>query len=154
MNLQVHEHRGQDAALLHAVSQRHATWHACLHPPHHPTPSGQRPVSHKKYSFADPWHFGMDPDPCLWLTDPDLDTAIFVTGLLSFFAYYLFKASFFKHKKSYRSKKNSRNQVFSYYFFLMIEGAGAGSVPLANGSGSWRHENIRIRIRNTDKKYS
>ncbi len=27
-------------------------------------------------SFADPWHFGMDPDadPYLWLTDPDADS--------------------------------------------------------------------------------
>ncbi len=29
-------------------------------------------------SVADPWHFGVDPDPCLWLMDPDPDPAIFV----------------------------------------------------------------------------
>ncbi len=55
---------------------------------------------------------------------------------------------------------NSRNQGFSYYICLMIEGSGSGSragsgIPLTNGSGSGRPKNtrirwIRIRIRNTD----
>ncbi len=45
--------------------------------------------------------------------------------------------SFFKDKKSQESQ-NSRNQRFSYYFCLLIEGSGAGSgsVPRTNGSGS------------------
>ena len=30
--------------------------------------------------------------------------------------------------------QNSRNQCFSYYFCLVIEGSGAGSVSLTNGS--------------------
>ncbi len=45
-------------------------------------------------------------------------------------------ASFFEDKKSKRSHKksqNSRNQGFSYYFCLMIEGSGSGSVPLTKG---------------------
>jgi hypothetical protein len=29
----------------------------------------------------------------------------------------------------------SRNQCFPYYFCLMIEGSGAGSVPRTNGPG-------------------
>jgi hypothetical protein len=33
-----------------------------------------------------------------------------------------------------------------YYFCLMIEGSGSGSVPLTNGCGSRRPKNIRIRI--------
>ena len=60
--------------------------------------------------------------------------------------------------------QNRRNQGFSYYFCIMIEGsgsgsrAGSGSIPLTSGSGSgsWRPKNmwirwirIRIRIRNT-----
>jgi hypothetical protein len=51
--------------------------------------------------------------------------------------------------------QNSRNQGFSYYINLMIEGSGAGSgsgsIPLTNGSGSGRPKNtcIRIRIQNT-----
>jgi hypothetical protein len=44
--------------------------------------------------------------------------------------------------------QNSRNQGFSYYFCLMIE--GSGSIPLTNGSGS--RTRIQIRIRNTVKK--
>ena len=45
--------------------------------------------------------------------------------------------------------QNSRNQGFSYYFCMMIEGSG---------SGSWRPKNmwirwIRIRIRNTDLRH-
>ncbi len=67
--------------------------------------------------------------------------------------------SFFKGKKAKRSQKNSRNQGFSYYFCLMIEGSGtgSGSTPLTNGSGSGsrRPKNAwirtRIRIRNTDR---
>ncbi len=47
-----------------------------------------------------------------------------------------------------------RIQGFPYYFCLMIEGSGSGSVPLTNGSGSEfkRPKNIRIlriRILNT-----
>ncbi len=47
--------------------------------------------------------------------------------------------------------QNSRNQGFSYYLCLMIEGSGSGSIPLANGSGSKRPKNtwLRIRICNT-----
>ncbi len=54
--------------------------------------------------------------------------------------------------------QNSRNQGFSYYICLMIEGSrsragsGSGSIPLTNGSG-WPKNTwirwIRIRIRNT-----
>ncbi len=45
---------------------------------------------------------------------------------------------FFKDKTSYliKNSQNSKNQGFSYYFCLMIE--GSGSVPLTNGSGSRR----------------
>ncbi len=44
-------------------------------------------------------------------------------------------------------------KVFLYHFCLMIEGSGStsgsGSVPMANGSGSCRLKNLRIRIHNT-----
>jgi hypothetical protein len=53
----------------------------------------------------------------------------------------------FSKIKSHKEVKNSRNQGFSSYFCLMIEGSGSGSVPLINGSGSRRLKNIRIRIR-------
>ncbi len=49
---------------------------------------------------------------------------------------------FFKGKKVIKKSQNSRNQGFSYYLCLMIEGSGCRSV---------RPKNIRIRIRNTNQ---
>ncbi len=71
----------------------------------------------------------------------------------SFSAYYFLKVHlhhFSKIKSPKEVKKNSRNQGFSYYFCLMIE--GPGSIPPTNGSGSGRPKNIWIpwiRIRKT-----
>ncbi len=58
--------------------------------------------------------------------------------------------SFFKKKA-----QNSRNQGFSYYFCLVIEWAGSGSISLTNGagSGSRRPKNIRIRRIRIRKKH-
>ncbi len=77
----------------------------------------------------------------------------------SFSAYYVCYGgtftSFFKDKKIKKNSQNSRNQGFSSYFCLMIEGSRPGSIPLTHGSGSGsrRPKNmwirIRIRIRNT-----
>jgi hypothetical protein len=58
----------------------------------------------------------------------------------------------FSKIKIQKESQNNRNQGFSYYFCMMIE--GSGSIPLTSGSGSWRLKNtwIRwIRIRNTGK---
>jgi hypothetical protein len=67
----------------------------------------------------------------------------------------------FHRKKSQKESQNRRNQGFSYYFCMMIEGSGSGSIPLTSGSGSGsrRPKNtwirwIRIRIRNTGNKGS
>jgi hypothetical protein len=40
--------------------------------------------------------------------------------------------------------QNIRNQDFSYYFCIMIEGSRAGSTPLTNRSGSGRPKNILL----------
>jgi hypothetical protein len=55
----------------------------------------------------------------------------------------------FSKIKSQQESQNSRNQGFSYYFCMMIEGSGAGSgsITLTDGSGSGRPENMWIRIR-------
>ena len=80
-----------------------------------------------------------------------------------FSAYYFLKLHLhhFSQMKSQKESQNSRNQGFSYYFCMMIEGSGSGagsgsgSIPLTSGSGSWRPKNtwirirFRIRIRNT-----
>jgi hypothetical protein len=52
--------------------------------------------------------------------------------------------SFFKDKKSKRCHKlqKSRNQGFSYYFCLMIEGAGSITLTDGSGSGFRRPKNI------------
>ncbi len=93
-------------------------------------------------------------DPYLWLMDSD--PAIFVIDLQdankNFFFLSLYSVKVHLHHfsniKSHQEATNqSRNQGFSYYFCLMIE--GSGSVLLINGSGSRRHKHIWIRIPNT-----
>jgi hypothetical protein len=60
--------------------------------------------------------------------------------------------SFFKSLRSHK-KVGSR---FPYYFCLISEASGAGSVTRTNRSGSGRPKKtwiLRIRIRNTGKRY-
>ncbi len=77
-----------------------------------------------------------------------------------FSAYYFLEVHLhnFSKIKSQNESQNIRNQGFSYYFCMMIEGSGSGSIPLTSGSGSgsWRPKNmwirwIRIRLRNPAK---
>ncbi len=68
---------------------------------------------------------------------------------------HLHHSSKIKSQKEVTRQQKSR---FFYYFCLMMEGFGVGSVPLTNGSGggSGRPKNKRIRwmrIRNTAYKY-
>jgi hypothetical protein len=104
------------------------------------------------------WCGSGSADQCLWLMDPD--PAIFVIDLQDahkililqiFSACYFLKVHLhhFSKIKSQKELQNSRNQGFSYYFCMMIEGSGSGSIPLTSGSGSRRPKNIRIRIWNT-----
>ena len=108
----------------------------------------------------------MDPDP-----DPDPGSeTFFIFSSLTFklpaknkffntiFSAYDFLKLHLHHFPKIKIQKvsqNRRNQGFSYYFCMMIEGSGSGSIPLTSGSGSgsWRPKNtwirIRIRIRNT-----
>ncbi len=89
------------------------------------------------------------------------------TKFLTQFYYFLkLHLIHFSKIKSQKESQNSRNQGFSYYFCMMIEGSGSragsgsGSIPLTSGSGgSGRPKNtlirwirIRIRIRNTARK--
>ncbi len=63
----------------------------------------------------------------------------------------------FSKIKSQKESQNCKNQGFSYYFCMVIEGSGSGagsgsgsgSIPLTSGSGSRRPKNRWIRIRNT-----
>ncbi len=131
-------------------------------------------IAWKSLSVADPWDFGVDPDPDprihaadqgirIRILDPD--PSIFVIDLQDaskklifntiFSAYDFLKQHLhhFSKIKIQKESQNRRNQGFSYYFSMMIEGSGSGSIPLTSGSGSWRPKNtwIRwIRIRNTE----
>jgi hypothetical protein len=76
--------------------------------------------------------------------DPDPDPAIFVIDLqdaskkLIFYtissAYYFLEVHLhhFSKIKSQKGSQNRRNQGFSYYFCMMIEGFGSGSIPLTS----------------------
>ncbi len=62
--------------------------------------------------------------------------------LITFWRYIMI---IFQRWKVQEKSQNSKNQGFSYYFCLMIEGSGSGSTPLTNGSGSGRPKNMWIR---------
>ncbi len=87
-----------------------------------------------------------DPDPAIFVSDlQDVNKKGF---LLITFGRYIY--IIFQRCKVEKKSQNTRNQCFSYYFWLMIE--GSGSISLTNGSGFVRPKNIwilRIRIRNT-----
>ncbi len=94
------------------------------------------------------WCGSGSADPCLRLIDPDPST--FIIDLQDANKKVTLKKVVL-HITLWRSQ-SSRNQGFSYYFCLMIEESGSGSIPLTNGSGSRRPKNtwirlIRIRIR-------
>ena len=95
----------------------------------------------------------MDPDPAIFVTDLQ-DAKKKLIKKKKIFPYYFLKVHLlnFSKIKSQKESKNSRNQGFSYYFCMMIEGSGSGSIPLTSGSGSGRPKNmwIRIRIQNTE----
>ena len=99
----------------------------------------------------------MYPDPVrIRILDPDPAGSGSNT---IFSAYYFLKEHLlhFSKIKSQKESQNRRNQGFSYYFCMNIEGSGAesgsGSIPLTSGSGSGRPKNMWIRwIRNTADK--
>ncbi len=118
------------------------------------------------------WCGSWSVDPSLWLIDldPGSGSCYFhhwplrcqpkTNFFKNFLCLLLFEGTFtvlhnFSKIKSPKESQNSRNPGFSYYFCMMIEGSGSGSIPLINGSGSRRTKNIliriRIRIRNTAK---
>jgi hypothetical protein len=123
-------------------------------------------------SVADPWNFGTDlplangsgsrfgsgcgSGPCYFRQWPSrrqqkiIVCLLFMLFLLITFWRYIYIN--FSKIKSHKKSQNSRNQCFSYYFCLIIEGSGF----LTNGSGSGSPKNVwilRIRIRNTGYRY-
>jgi hypothetical protein len=88
---------------------------------------------------------GSRSESCYFVSDLQ-DAKKILFAFLSFFPYSFLKVHLhhFPKIKSHKKSQNSRNQGI---FCLMTD--GSGSVPLTNGSGSWKPQNIRIRIRNT-----
>ncbi len=79
-------------------------------------------------------------DPCLWLMDPDPDSSLTIKmPAKNKFFITIFSAYYFFFQGT-----NSRNQGFSHYFCMMIEGSRCGSGRPKNMWIRW------IRIRNTD----
>ncbi len=109
------------------------------------------------------WGGSGSADPCLWLMDPDPDLDPgswscyfrhwplrcqqknnFLTQFFRLLRYFLkLHLHHFSKIKSQKESQNSRNQGFSYYFCMMMEGSGSGRPK--NMWIRW----IRIRIRNT-----
>jgi hypothetical protein len=81
-----------------------------------------------------------NPDPAIFVSDlQDASKKLIFNTIFS--AYYFLKAHLhhFSKIKSQKESQNSRNQGFSYYFCIMIEGSGSGSVPLRLSSYTLEH---------------
>jgi hypothetical protein len=98
------------------------------------------------------WYWSGSSVPYLWLTDPDANPG----GLKPYGSYGIRIRMGIRNTCTFTSKviikklQKNRNQRFSYYFCLVTEGPGAGSLLVSYGSGcgSGRPKNIRIlRIR-------
>ncbi len=89
----------------------------------------------------------MDPDPANFVIDLQDASKKLIFNII-FCAYYFLKLHLhhFTKIKSQKESQNSRNQGFSYYFCVMIEGSGSG-----RSKNMWFR---RIRIRNAGLKYS
>jgi hypothetical protein len=88
-----------------------------------------------------------DPDPAIFVVDlQDANKNLFFKTIFS--AYYFLKVNLhhFSKIKSQKESQNSRNQGYSYYFCMMIEGSGSGSGRPKNMWIRW------IRIHNIGKK--
>jgi hypothetical protein len=83
------------------------------------------------------WIRILDPDPAIFVTDLQ-DASKKLAFNTSFSVFYFLKVHLhhFSKIKCQKESQNSRNQGFSYYFCMMIEGSGSGSIPLTSGSGS------------------
>jgi hypothetical protein len=96
-----------------------------------------------------------DPEPAIFVLDLQVNYFLKSFYFLKEHLHYFSKVKVQKESqtkiKVQKESQNSRNQGFSYYFCLLMEGsgsgcgAGSGSIPLTYGSGSGRPENMWIR---------
>ncbi len=97
----------------------------------------------------------LDPDPTIFVIDlQDASKKQIFNTIFS--AYYFLRVPVHLHNfskiKSQKESQNSRNQGFSYYLCMMIEGSGSGSIHLTIGSRSGSITSyLWIRIREAQK---
>ncbi len=81
---------------------------------------------------------------CPYINVPSSILILYFSLGLNFFAYYFLKLHLRHFSKIKVTKEITtlygRNQGFSYYFCLMVEGSGSVSVPRTNRSGSGRQK--------------
>ncbi len=99
-----------------------------------------------------------NPDPYLWLTDPDPSRwQLIIFVFQSFFAYNLLKLHLHhlsEIKKSKRSHKTVGIKGFFYYIGLMIDGSGRPKIYRRDPTGrSATLQNINPSLGNTYPKY-
>ncbi len=113
----------------------------------------------------------MDPDPRIhasnyWIririllfpsfTFKDASKKLIFNTIFPAFYFLKLHLHHFSKIKSQKESRNSRNQGFSYYFCMMIQGsesgsrAGSGSIPRTSGSGSGGPKNMWIRMQRAD----
>jgi hypothetical protein len=103
----------------------------------------------KKSNVADPRNFGTDPDPrTIYLTNGSgCGSGSYVSDFLKVYLHHFSKIKVIK-KSQY-----SRNQCFSYYFCLLMEGSGSISLTNGSGFGSARPKNIWISCSDPDPQH-
>ncbi len=88
------------------------------------------------------WLMAPDPDPAIFVIDlQDASKKLILTQFFLLITFWKYIYIIFQRYKSQKVSQNRRNQGFSYYFCMMIEGSGFGSIPLTSGSGSGRPKN-------------
>ncbi len=86
---------------------------------------------------------GPDPAPAIFVIDlQDANNKLIKKKVFLLITFWRYICIMFQRLKVQKKSQNSRNQGFSYYFCLLIE--GSVSIPLANGSGSGRPINMWI----------
>jgi|688.fasta_scaffold537595_1 hypothetical protein len=75
---------------------------------------------------------------CQWPSRWQLKIILFPLSFFLLNTFWSYIYIIFQSHKELNKSQNSWNQGFSYYFCVMIEGFGAGSVPRINRSGSKR----------------
>ncbi len=86
-----------------------------------------------KTSVGNPWHFGTDPDPRIRTSDERIRMQIWDAQKHTVLWIQIQMRIRNTGKKIIKMSQNRSNQGLSYYFCLMMEGSGDGSVLVTRG---------------------